>query len=384
MSDILCIDDSPDYIDAVKRLFSENDDYTFTTVTSEKAAKDAVNKGAYSLVLCSLDLVSPDKTNKRLFANSLKKHKNIPVIFISTQGIEDDLVENCYESGGIDLLMKPVSARLLLYKIRLFTTVYETSEELKRKNFVLEVHAKARKKAEKESHDKSRFLAVMSHELRTPLIAINGYSDLLKLGAHGNLSEKQHFYNDGIRRNGSHLLNLIKDLLFVGKSELDKISLDIKQIAISEFLKSIIEAIESIAEENNITIVLKNQCSIDSFFADELRIRQAVLNIVMNAIKFSFPGNDVIVTVSEEQSDWFVLTIQDFGIGIDPKDSENVFAQFKQIDSKNSRKFDGTGLGMFISKKIVEQHHGGIGFESEGENKGTIFTIKLPLNLGKC
>ena len=231
---------------------------------------------------------------------------------------------------------------------------------------------------EEISKAKSQFLASMSHELRTPLNAIIGFSEVLKDESFGGLNPKQKEYIGDIWTSGQHLLSLINDILDLSKIEAGKMGLELDDLNIPELLEHSVTMIKEKAEKHGIHIQFNLDKNVSSVTADERKIKQIIYNVLSNAVKFTPLGGSITLTTTEKGKDFIIISIADTGIGIEEKDKHKVFEEFQQIDSSYSRQYAGTGLGMPISKKIVELHKGHMWFESNGKNKGTCFYILLP------
>ncbi len=228
------------------------------------------------------------------------------------------------------------------------------------------------------SKAKSQFLAGMSHELRTPLNAIIGFSEVLKDESFGQLNPKQKEYIGDIWTSGKHLLSLINDILDLSKVEAGKMELELDQVLIPTLLQGSLTMIKEKSEKHGIQLKLNIDKKISAITADERKIKQIIYNVLSNAVKFTPPGGSITITAENKDRDNILISIADTGIGIEDKDKHKVFEEFQQIDNTYSRQYAGTGLGMPLSKKMVELHHGKMWFESIGTNKGTCFYILLP------
>jgi PAS domain S-box-containing protein len=229
---------------------------------------------------------------------------------------------------------------------------------------------------EQASRHKSSFLASMSHELRTPLTSILGFSSLLIQGLFGELNEKQQSYVQGIEDSGLHLLELIKDILDLSKIEAGKMALDFAPCSLVGICRETIGLVSSQARKKQIAIQLDIVPNLDTIEADELRLRQMLLNLLSNALKFSDPGSQVGLEVSLQDGK-IQISVWDHGIGIAETDLDLLFQPFQQIDSSLSRNHEGTGLGLALTNQFAHLHGGHVTCESRlGE--GSRFTIVLP------
>lgn len=226
------------------------------------------------------------------------------------------------------------------------------------------------------SKAKSEFMASMSHELRTPLNAIIGFSDIMSLGMGGKLNETQQGYVEDIHSAGEHLLIIIDDILDISKVESGKMELLIENFSVNELMEEILTLIKNKAIKHNIDIISDIDPQLGYIEGDKLRIKQVILNLISNAVKFSKEGGKITVTAKKIDG-MAKFSVSDTGIGIKEKDLEKLFEKFQQLDTGITRKYGGTGLGLVISKNFVELHGGKISVESiYGE--GSTFTFTIP------
>lgn len=229
--------------------------------------------------------------------------------------------------------------------------------------------------AENASRAKSEFLANVSHELRTPLNAVIGFSSIIMNQLFGELGNAKYLeYAKDINDSGVHLLDIINDILDLSKAEAGKLSLTFEEVNVPKAVRKCITLLSERAHEQQVTISTHIPENLPYLIADNLRFIQIVLNILSNAVKFTNPGGKVDLSVTtviqdNEVTD-FLIVIEDTGIGMSPDDIEKAFQSFGQIDSGLNRRYEGTGLGLPLTKKLVDLHHGTIQIESE-KGKGT-------------
>lgn len=233
----------------------------------------------------------------------------------------------------------------------------------------------AKMMAEENSRIKSEFLANMSHELRTPLTAIIGFSDLLNIRHFGELNNKQLEFVSHISKSGKHLLTVINDVLDLSKIEAGKMELECENFSVAELIEEVQKSLYPLAVRKGIEISIINDSKESEVFADKLKLKQIMYNLLNNAIKFT-PDNGLISVVVKRAGNTIEVSVSDTGIGIPAHMREEIFDPFVQVDSSSKRKFGGTGLGLALTKRFVEMHNGKIWVESE-EGKGSTFTFTL-------
>lgn len=234
-------------------------------------------------------------------------------------------------------------------------------------------------KAQAANHSKSEFLAIMSHELRTPLNAIIGFSEILEKEMFGPLGKEQYKeYSKDINVSGQHLLSIINDILDLSKAEAGKLVLQEEEVSLVDIVNSTLRIIRDHAAERGVRLAFDVPAHDFHMIGDPRLLVQVFLNLFSNAVKFTHKGG--LVTIGFEvvkSSSNLAIRIKDTGIGIDPENIEKVFAPFVQIESSMVRNYEGTGLGLPLTKNIMELHNGTITLDSQlGE--GTVATVEFP------
>ncbi|HEV8095909.1 MAG TPA: ATP-binding protein [Burkholderiales bacterium] len=248
--------------------------------------------------------------------------------------------------------------------VRLFNEIQEKSRQLEIAN-----------------RHKSEFLANMSHELRTPLNAIIGFSEVLDERYFGELNEKQADYVKDIHSSGRHLLQLINDILDLSKIEAGRMELDVAEFDLPAALQNALTLVRERAQRHGIALGLKVDGALGTFRADERKFKQIMLNLLSNAVKFTPEGGKVSVAAKLNGSA-VEISVSDTGVGIAPEDQAIVFEEFRQVGRDYTRKAEGTGLGLALTRRFVELHGGAISLASM-LGKGSTFTFTLPIRHGQ-
>jgi len=231
---------------------------------------------------------------------------------------------------------------------------------------------------ERSSRVKSEFLANMSHELRTPLNSINGFSEVLIDETFGPLNEKQKRYVGNVLASGKHLLLLINQILDMAKVEAGKMRLELSLIPLKDLLHELSLLVADLVSKKGLNMVLEISEELPSIDADELRVKEIIYNLLSNAVKFT-PKGGMIVMRAERVSSDVRIAVQDNGIGIASENMVRIFEGFFRVDTPYSRVAEGTGLGLPLSRKLVELHGGKLFVESGGLNAGTTVYFTLPI-----
>lgn len=293
------------------------------------------------------------------------------------------------QSRWLEFRLKPSSKGLFIFwqdisnqkkaEILLALSLEANDEALKNADNDRKRAETERLKAEKANQAKSDFLANMSHELRTPLNAIIGYSEMLEedaedIGQEDFIPELQK-----IQGAGKHLLGLINDVLDLSKVEAGHMEMYLETFSIMSLLQDVASTMQPVIIKNNNNLKIQCDTNIDDMYADEVKVRQSLFNLLSNASKFTKNGT-ITISAKPEDTDngsWINFQIKDTGIGMMPEQLKKIFNAFAQADSSTTRKYGGTGLGLTITKRFVQMMGGTVQVKSE-VGSGTTFTIRIP------
>jgi signal transduction histidine kinase len=235
----------------------------------------------------------------------------------------------------------------------------------------------ARAASERANHAKDEFLAVMSHELRTPLTGITGYAELLADEVSGPLVEAQKQQVDRIRAGAWHLVSIIEEILTLSRAEAGKEEVRRMEADVAKVTREVVEIVEPQARAQGLEITLDDEDAPLTMWTDPGKVRQILINLVGNAVKYTEEGS-VVVRVDRADPDWVRIGIRDTGPGIADADHERVFEPFTQLDSSYTRRRPGTGLGLAICRRLARLIDGEVTLES-APGEGSTFTLVLPI-----
>jgi len=252
------------------------------------------------------------------------------------------------------------------------------TEELRQQ--AIEQLERAKLAAEAANEAKSRFLTNMSHELRTPLNSIIGFSEILTDQTFGQLNRRQARYLGYILQSGRHLLDLINDILDLSRVEAGKMELEFSSVNVRRLLENSILLFreEALKHYLSLDVTVSDELSESEIIADERKLRQVVFNLLSNATKYTRDGGKISLEAKRKGGD-LVVSVSDTGPGVKPEYKERIFAEFEQGERPYRKASEGSGLGLALSRKLVELHGGRIWVESEGEGKGSTFKFTVPL-----
>jgi CheY-like chemotaxis protein len=385
---VMVIDDNPANLHFLSGVLTQNG-YKVRPTPSGSLALKSVQSILPDLIL--LDIKMPDMDGyevcRRLKAN--ERTRDIPVLYISALMDPMDKIKG-FEAGAVDYITKPFQIEEVLVRVKTHMELRKIQNRLSRQNVRLQqeiirrkqvekIIRKAKDAAEVATRTKSMFLANMSHEIRTPMNAIMGFANL---ALRTNLTRKQRDYLEKIRMSSNSLLEIINDILDFSKIEAGKFIIDKKKFLLQDVLDDIADLFSDqvVGKEFEMNIAIEDRVHC-ALIGDAMRIKQVLINLTSNAVKFTERGEVVIRVSCEQETKHSVVLcfmVQDTGIGISPENLENIFSAFTQVDGTYTRKYAGTGLGLAISKELVETMGGKILVESE-PGRGSRFSFTVPL-----
>ncbi len=378
-SKILIVDDHKENILALSKLIESND-YEIYTALNAQEALDILTYHDFSLALLDVQMPEIDGFELARLIRGVKRHKNLPIIFVTAQQQDQFVLFEGYEAGAVDLLFKPLVPTIVRSKVRVFV-------ELDKQKRLLESQVQEldqlRRQADAANVAKSQFLANMSHEIRTPLAAVMGFAEMIASDKFHE-SERVEMINM-IKKNGDLLLRLIDDILDIARIETSKVDIDAAPLAFAPLINEVRATLIPKAEEKGIGLRFEISPVCDrNYQSDPTRIKQVLLNIIGNAIKFTQQG-DVVVNIDckkdelDPTRDVVRVMVQDAGIGISPEHQLKLFAAFTQADTSTRRQFGGSGLGLMISKSLAQAMDGDVRLVRSSPEAGSLFEITLRL-----
>lgn len=379
---ILIVDDRPENLLTLESMLDSPELYV-VKANSGNEALGLMLEHTFALVLLDVQMPVMDGFEVAELMRSNDRTKHIPIIFVTAISTERKHIFKGYETGAVDYLYKPLDLEILRSKIHSFIDFFRQKLELQKatnklERTVRELH-KAKQIAEEATKAKSSFLANMSHEIRTPLNGIIGMADLM---LQDELTELQQERITDLKNSGESLLEIINEILDISKIEADKLELELVEINIRELIEKTVRllSVKTLTEEIELGASISPDMP-ETVIGDPTRLRQILINLLGNAIKFTKKGSvyvNVEKLAEDDKSVVLKFVIEDTGIGIPEDRIPKLFQSYEQAEKSTTREYGGTGLGLPISKKIVEIMGGKLKVKSVvGTGSSFYFEIKM-------
>ena len=369
---ILVVDDDP-VVRSLMRATLERDGFTVIEARDGVEACRLYEEHHPDLLL--VDLVMPHMDGFELCRVLRGRAESAYVPIVVATSLDDvPSIARAYDAGATDFIPKPLNWLVLNHRVRYILRASRAFEELRRNQDRL---IAAKEAAEAANRAKSEFLANMSHELRTPLNAIIGFSGMMSDRMFGPLNERYAEYANIIGDSGRHLVAIITDILDLAKADADRLLLTEEQVEIAEVVELGSKIIEDMARRAQIEFVSEIKKPLPAMIGDPAKLTQILVNLLSNTVKFTAPGGTVRLTIEQPLSQGITFRVEDTGIGMSPDQIPIALAPFGQVGNSLTRQHDGVGLGLPLTKRLVELHGGTIEIDSE-PGKGTIASVHLP------
>ncbi len=408
VANVLLVDDKPENLFALERILEDLDCRLFKATSGQEALR-LVKDYDFALVLLDVQMPDMDGFETAVLMRGTSRARHIPIIFVTAINCEQQYVFQGYETGAVDYLFKPIEPGILRSKAKVFIELCQKNALLKQRAKDLENEVNRREQIEKQlrraveaanaaNRAKSKFLSNMSHELRTPLNAIIGFAQIMRHRPHLKVEELEEL--SIISRSGEHLLTLINDVLDFSKIEAGHTTLNKKNIDLHCLLDDVINIFRLKAKKKQLQLMFEYASKFPQYVrTDAVKLRQVLINLLNNAIKFTEEGGVSVRVKGErlkvngeglrvngekqEEKTFYpppltfhlLFEIEDTGPGIAPEEIAKLFDAFVQTESGRQAQ-EGTGLGLTISKKFVQLMGGDITVKSE-VGRGTTFKFDI-------
>ena len=297
----------------------------------------------------------------------------VPIV-VATSLDDVPSIARAYDAGATDFVPKPINWLVLNHRVRYILRASRAFEELRRNQARL---IAARDAAEAASRSKSEFLANMSHELRTPLNAIIGFSGMMSDRMFGPINDKYSEYAAVIGDSGRHLLAIINDILDLARADADRLTVADEEVEIARVVDLSSKIVQELAGKAEVDFVIETEDLLPNVLGDAAKLTQILVNLLSNAIKFTPAGGRVFLKIARHPKDGLIFRVADTGIGMSAEQIPIALSPFGQVDSGLNRKYDGVGLGLPLTKRLIELHEGTIEITSE-PGRGTTVDFHLP------
>jgi signal transduction histidine kinase len=378
---ILLVDDRKENLHALESLIQGKEVEIFKASSGREALELLL---VHNFALALIDVQMPEINGFELaeLMRGSAASNQVPILFVTAGAIDSRHTFRGYEAGAVDFLYKPLDPRIVRSKVNVFLQLDRQKRllnlQLEEVNRARSELKQAKEAAEEASRSKSAFLANMSHEIRTPLGAILGFAELLR---GKNVSQEQgERYLDIIMKNGHILARLIDDILDLAKVEAGRLEVEHLRFSLRDLMNDVVSLLKVRAEEKCLSLTLKiSPGTPEEVESDPLRLRQVLVNIIGNAIKFTERGGVTVSVDCEKKELGYCLhfRVNDTGPGITEQQRDRLFQPFSQADNSTTRKFGGTGLGLMLSRRLAEALGGDVSLEVSKPGEGATFVISV-------
>jgi signal transduction histidine kinase len=368
---ILIVDDDLEFAESIVDILAP---HGYAPILADRAETAMIAAKRYLPAVAIVDVRLGGSSGVDLMAR-LKTDRPDLVVVMMTAHAETQTAIIALRRGAYDYCDKSCEPAELL---AVLDRAYERQRLEAENRSAYDTLRAAKEAAETANRAKSEFLANISHELRTPLNAIIGFSELMINGSHGPIGNgTYHAYINDIFEAGTDLLKIINEILDLSKAEAGKLELLEESVDVANLVRTVTRLVGSRAEEAGLTLESVLPDAPPLVFCDRLKLKQILLNLVSNAIKFTHPGGRIVITVTADMEQGLVIAVRDNGIGIAEADIPRVLQPFVQVDNALSRAHNGTGLGLPLVAAMTELHGGQMTITSE-LGKGTTVTVIFP------
>jgi signal transduction histidine kinase len=375
---ILVVDDRSDKLLAYEVMLADLKQNIVCVRSGKEALRRLLQKD-FAAILLDVNMPGMDGFETAALIRQRQRCETTPIIFVSAINDTVNHISRGYSLGAVDYILTPVVPDILRAKIAVFVDLFKKTEQIKRQaeereNLIREqaIAEHARVEAERASEAKDQFLAMLSHELRTPLTPV--LASVFMLEREANVPEIMHQSLQLIRRNVELEARLIDDLLDLTRISKGKVQLSFEIVDAHTLLRNALEICQSEIEQKKLELRTEFAAKNVYLQADPARLQQIFWNLIKNAVKFTPNGGKLCIRTTNNGDGEFCLEVEDFGCGIDPDVLPRIFHAFEQA---GRTQLGGLGLGLAISKALVEAHHGSIHAESRGRDKGAKFTTRF-------
>jgi signal transduction histidine kinase len=372
---VLIVDDTPANLVALGAVLQPLG-MRLVEARSGPEAIERVSREPFACVLLDVQMPGMDGFEVARRLREMDAGAEVPILFLTAIHRDEEYARRGYASGAADYITKPFDPDVLRARVRAFVDLFHQRDRLRVQQLtaLLERERAARLDAEAASRAKDEFLATVSHELRTPLTAILGWTMIARRNPTQTEIEK---VLSVIERSARTQLRIIEDLLDVARALGGKLRLEIGEARIADVIEAALMSVRPAADAKGVGLEVDVEGGLGTVAADPERLQQIVWNLLSNAIKFTPGGGHVALSARRSEST-LVIRVHDDGQGVPQEFLPHIFEPFRQADASTTRRQGGLGLGLAIVRQLVEAHGGTIAAHSEGEGKGTTFTVEIP------